>query len=64
MAELESDSQVWDVLQRIKEHVNVLEQAAARVSSSAEVYGAVQQVCFYLYLIDLSVSIYSLYVYL
>ena len=45
LSELEQDSQVRDVLSRIKQHIDVLEQAAARVSSGAEVYGAVQQVC-------------------
>uniref|UniRef100_A0A0B7AB09 Lymphoid-restricted membrane protein n=3 Tax=Arion vulgaris TaxID=1028688 RepID=A0A0B7AB09_9EUPU len=43
VSELVTDVQLRDLLQRIKLHMNVLEQLAARVSSSAEVYGAVQQ---------------------
>ncbi|XP_061195163.1 uncharacterized protein LOC133203387 [Saccostrea echinata] len=37
------DSQVRDLLLKIQKHVTVLEQASARVSSRAEVFGAVQQ---------------------
>ncbi|XP_012943760.1 serine-rich adhesin for platelets [Aplysia californica] len=43
MSDLVPDSQVRDVLQRIRQHIDVLEQSAARVSSRAEVFGAVQQ---------------------
>ena len=38
------DSQVRDLLLKIQKHITVLEQASARVSSRAEVFGAVQQV--------------------
>ncbi|KAJ8315703.1 hypothetical protein KUTeg_007853 [Tegillarca granosa] len=38
-----SDIQVRDILQKIKHHVDILEQSSARVSSRSEVYGAVQQ---------------------
>ncbi|XP_021364654.1 lymphoid-restricted membrane protein-like isoform X2 [Mizuhopecten yessoensis] len=38
-----TDTQVRDVLRKIQTHLDILEQAAARVSSRAEVYGAVQQ---------------------
>ncbi|XP_033739706.1 uncharacterized protein LOC117327005 isoform X2 [Pecten maximus] len=38
-----TDSQVRDVLKKIQAHLDILEQAAARVSSRAEVFGAVQQ---------------------
>lgn len=44
-----SDFQVRDILQKIKHHVDILEQSSARVSSRSEVYGAVQQVWFCLY---------------
>nr|XP_022288415.1 uncharacterized protein LOC111100631 isoform X2 [Crassostrea virginica] len=37
------DSQVRDLLLKIQKHITVLEQASARVSSRAEVFGAVQQ---------------------
>ncbi|XP_060071644.1 inositol 1,4,5-triphosphate receptor associated 1-like [Ylistrum balloti] len=38
-----TDTQVRDVLRKIQAHLDILEQAAARVSSRAEVFGAVQQ---------------------
>jgi len=37
------DSETRDVLQRLSKQVEVLQQSAERVSSSAELYGAVQQ---------------------
>ncbi|XP_069102190.1 uncharacterized protein [Argopecten irradians] len=37
------DTQVRDVLRKIQAHLDILEQATARVSSRAEVFGAVQQ---------------------
>lgn len=38
------DSQVQDVLKKIRRHIDVLEQGSTKVSSRAEVFGAVQQV--------------------
>ncbi|ESO92213.1 hypothetical protein LOTGIDRAFT_121297 [Lottia gigantea] len=38
-----TDGQIRDVISKIKNHIDVLEQCAARVSSRAEVLGAVQQ---------------------
>lgn len=38
------DTQVRELLLKIQRHITVLEQASARVSSRAEVFGAVQQV--------------------
>lgn len=37
------DSQVQDVLKKIRRHIDVLEQTSTKVSSRAEVFGAVQQ---------------------
>ncbi|KAH3728002.1 hypothetical protein DPMN_053948 [Dreissena polymorpha] len=39
-----TDPQIRDVLARIQTHIDVLEKSTARVSSRAEVYGAIQQV--------------------
>ena len=39
-----SEPDCRDVYTKIQHHVDVLEQSTARVSSRAEVYGAVQQV--------------------
>ena len=39
-----NDSASRDVYNKIKHHVEVLEQSTVRVSSRAEVHGAVQQV--------------------
>lgn len=44
LSELVTDAQLRGVLQKIKQHIYVLEKSSARVSSRAEVYGAVQQV--------------------
>ncbi|KAH9499063.1 hypothetical protein Btru_005586 [Bulinus truncatus] len=41
--EMVSDPQARAMVQKLRQHIEVLEQAAARVSSRAEVYGAVQQ---------------------
>ncbi|XP_050391345.1 inositol 1,4,5-triphosphate receptor associated 1 isoform X3 [Patella vulgata] len=38
-----SDTQIREVITKIRNHIDVLEQCAARVSSRAEVLGAVQQ---------------------
>lgn len=38
------DSQVQDVLKKIRRHIDVLELGSTKVSSRAEVFGAVQQV--------------------
>ncbi|BFZ24653.1 hypothetical protein BsWGS_27692 [Bradybaena similaris] len=43
LSEMVSDAAVRNLLQKIKLHIDVLQQATARVSSQAEVYGAVQQ---------------------
>ena len=39
-----TDSEIRPVYQKIQQHVEVLEQSTARVSSRAEQLGAVQQV--------------------
>lgn len=39
-----SDSQSRDIYTKIRHHVEVLEQSTARMSSRAEIHGAVQQV--------------------
>ncbi|XP_059177070.1 uncharacterized protein LOC131956567 [Physella acuta] len=41
--EVVTDPQVRGLIQKMRQHVDILEQAAARVSSRAEVFGAVQQ---------------------
>ncbi|XP_046553916.1 inositol 1,4,5-triphosphate receptor associated 1-like isoform X2 [Haliotis rubra] len=38
-----TDAKLRDVIQRIQGHIEILEQSAAKVSSRAEVFGAVQQ---------------------
>ncbi|CAG5119532.1 unnamed protein product, partial [Candidula unifasciata] len=43
LSEIVSDALVRGLLQKIKMHIDVLQQATARVSSRAEVFGAVQQ---------------------
>ncbi|CAG5133228.1 unnamed protein product, partial [Candidula unifasciata] len=43
LSDLVTDKQTRGILQKIKKHIGILEQLAARVSSRAEVYGAVQQ---------------------
>ena len=42
-----TDPQVREVLTKIQNHIDILEKSTARVSSRAEVFGAIQQVCIY-----------------
>ncbi|KAK3746055.1 hypothetical protein RRG08_065220 [Elysia crispata] len=43
LGDLSCDPQIRDVMEKIKLHIDVLEISAAKVSSRAEVFGAVQQ---------------------